>query len=102
MVSSACNVIASDKLGAEVPSGLTRRFYAGVRALLVSHCPVDSEAATRLTTSTFNRLKADPKLGRSEALRQVMPAYLNDAPSPQNAYPAFWAPFALSGEGKAR
>jgi CHAT domain-containing protein len=31
-----------------------------------------------------------------------MLAYLNDTSSPQNAHPAFWAPFALIGEGAAR
>ena len=100
VVLSACNTIAGDKPGAEALSGLARSFfYAGARALLVSHWAVDSAAATRLTTSTFDRLKADPKLGRAEALRQAMLAYLNDASSPRNAYPAFWAPFALIGEG---
>ena len=61
----------------------------------------NSEAATRLAISTFDRLKAEPKMGRAEALRQAMLAYLNDASSPRNAYPAFWAPFALIGEGAA-
>ena len=103
VVLSACNTIAGDKPGAEALSGLARSFfYAGARALLVSHWAVDSAAATRLTTSIFDRLKADPKLGRAEALRQSMLAYLNDASSPRNAYPAFWAPFALIGEGAAR
>lgn len=103
VVLSACNTIAGDKPGAEALSGLARSFfYAGARALLVSHWAVDSAAATRLTTSTFDRLKADPKLGRAEALRQSMLAYLNDASSPRNAYPAFWAPFALIGEGATR
>ena len=103
VVLSACNTIAGDKPGAEALSGLARSFfYAGARALLVSHWAVDSEAATRLTTSTFDRLKADPKLGRAEALRQAMLAYLNDASSPRNAYPALWAPFALIGEGATR
>ena len=50
----------------------------------------------------FDRLKADPGLGRAEALRQAMLAYLNDASSPRNAYPAFWGPFALIGEGVGR
>ena len=63
---------------------------------------VDSEAATRLTTSTFDRLKADRNLGRAEALRQAMLAYLNDTSSPKNAYPAFWGPFALIGEDAVR
>ena len=103
VVLSACNTIAGDKPGAEALSGLARSFfYAGARALLVSHWAVDSAAATRLTTSTFDRLKADPKLGRAEALRQSMLAYLNDTSSPRNAYPAFWAPFALIGEGATR
>jgi hypothetical protein len=31
-----------------------------------------------------------------------MLAYLNDASSPRNAYPALWAPFALIGEGASR
>jgi CHAT domain-containing protein/Tfp pilus assembly protein PilF len=103
VVLSACNTIAGDRPGAEALSGLARSFfYAGARALLVSHWAVDSAAATRLTTSTFDRLKADPKLGRAEALRQSMLAYLNDASSPKNAYPAFWGPFALIGEGATR
>ena len=103
VVLSASNTIAGDKPGAEALSGLARSFfYAGARALLVSHWSVDSDAATRLTTATFDRMKSDPKLGRAEALRQAMLAYLADATSPKNAYPAFWAPFALIGEGATR
>ena len=103
VVLSACNTIAGDKPGAEALSGLARSFfYAGARALLVSHWAVDSEAATRLTVATFDRLKSNPKIGRAEALRQAMLGYLNDASKPQNAYPAFWGPFALIGEGAAR
>lgn len=103
VVLSACNTIAGDKPGAEALSGLARSFfYAGARALLVSHWAVDSEAATRLAIATFDRLKSDPKLGRAEALRQAMLGYLADPSSPKNAYPAFWGPFALIGEGAAR
>ena len=89
VVLSACNTIAGNRPGAEALSDLTRSFfYAGARALLVSHWAVDSEAATRLTTSTFEILKSDPKAGRAEALRQAMLGYLGDTSSPRNAYPA--------------
>ena len=67
VVLSACNTIAGDKPGAEALSGLARAFfYAGARALLVSHWAVDSEAATRLTTSTSDLLKTETKFGRAE------------------------------------
>jgi CHAT domain-containing protein/Tfp pilus assembly protein PilF len=103
VVLSACNTIAGDKPGAEALSGLARSFfYAGARALLVTHWAVNSEAATRLTTSTFAALKSDPRIGRAEALRQAMLGYLKDASQPNNAYPALWGAFALIGEGAAR
>jgi CHAT domain-containing protein len=103
VVLSACNTAAADKPGAEALSGLARAFfYAGARALLVSHWSVDSEAAIRLTTSTFTIMKAEPKLGRAAGLRDAMLAYMNDKSSPLNAYPAFWGPFSIIGEGAAR
>jgi CHAT domain-containing protein len=89
-----------DKPGAEALSGLARAFfYAGAQALLVSHWRVDSEAATRLTIGTFEALQKDPSIGRAEALRRAMLAYLSDTSSPWNAYPDYWAPFSIVGEG---
>jgi CHAT domain-containing protein len=103
VVLSACNTMAGDKPGAEALSGLARAFfYAGTRALLVSHWAVDSQAATRLTTSTFEQLRLNPGIGRAEALRRAMLEYMNDISNPLNAYPAFWGPFAIVGEGSAR
>ena len=103
VVLSACNTIAGDKPGAEALSGLARSFfYAGARALLVSHWAVASESAARLSISTFANLSSDPNIGRAEALRRAMLTYLNDENNPVNAYPAFWGPFQIVGEGMKR
>jgi CHAT domain-containing protein len=70
VVLSACNPAAGDAGDAEALSGLARAFfYAKARALLVSYWYVNSDAAVRLTTKTFAELKANPKIGRAEALR---------------------------------
>jgi CHAT domain-containing protein len=82
-------------------SGLARAFfYAGARALLVSHWEVYSETAVRLTTGAFNALKSEPSIGRAEALRRSMLALI-DQGEEYEAHPAYWAPFVVVGEGAA-
>jgi CHAT domain-containing protein/tetratricopeptide (TPR) repeat protein len=99
-VLSACNTAAGDKPGAEGLSGLARAFfYAGARSLLVSHWPVESEAAVKLTTGAFAELAKNPQIGRAEALRRSMRARIADHSSVHNADPSSWAPFVLVGEG---
>ena len=96
VILSACNTAAGESGDAEALSGLARAFfYAGTRALLVSHWPVNSKAAVELTTETVAAMRRDPKLDRAEALRQAM-LRLIDRGGP-SADPAYWAPFVLIG-----
>jgi CHAT domain-containing protein len=101
VVLSACNTAGAGTQGAEALSGLARAFiYAQARALLVSHWAVNSGATVSLVTGAMRRLAADTSIGRAEAMRQSM-LDLIDKGEPQQAGPAFWAPFAVVGEGAA-
>ena len=110
VILSACNTAAGDKVGTEALSGLARAFfYAGTRALLVSHWKVLSDAAVRLTTGVFDAMdqaRTDGKpIGRAEALRRSMTRLLTSAATPitkQPWHPATWAPFIIVGEGGER
>jgi CHAT domain-containing protein len=95
VVLSACNTASGDRIGAEALSGLARAFFfAGARALLVSHWSVYSQAAVELTTRTFANLKTAPQTGRAEAFRQAMLSLVAEGRAP-----SYWAPFVIVGEG---
>jgi CHAT domain-containing protein len=101
VILSACNTAAPDGTpGAEGLSGLAKAFfYAGSRSLMVSHWPVASRAAVKLTTRMLADMVADPTIGRSEALRRSRMALMEDSEEPFYAHPMFWAPFVIVGEG---
>jgi CHAT domain-containing protein len=102
VVLSGCNTAAGDNPNADGLSGLARAFfYAGARSLLVTHWAVLSDAATKLTTATFDVLSKDPKAGRAEALRRAMVQLLDDPADPWNAYPAVWGAFEIVGANSA-
>lgn len=101
VVLSACNTAAGDGLGAEALSGLARSFfYAGARSMLVSHWPVQSDAAVALTTVALREIRRDETVGRAEALRRAIVALVGDRRG-ANGHPQVWAPFVVVGEGGA-
>jgi CHAT domain-containing protein len=111
VVLSACDTAAAQGAGAEAVSGLGRAFfYAGTRAVLVTHWPVETTSAGALTTELFRRQVSQPGLARAQALRDAMlvlidgPGFI-DTVSKETvfsyAHPMFWAPFALVGDGGA-
>ena len=67
--------------------------------MLVSHWPVYSDAAVRLTIRAFAELEDNPKASRAEALQQAMIDLIDDRTQDDNAHPAVWAPFVVVGEG---
>jgi CHAT domain-containing protein len=97
VVLSACNTAGADGRAGEALTGLARGFfYAGSRSLLVTHWAVETESAMMLTTKTFAAYKGDAGIRRAEALRQAM---LETMKVSRFSHPAYWAPYALVGEG---
>ena len=108
VILSACNTAggAGEGAAAEALSGLARVFfYAGARALLVSHWEVDSDVAVKLVTGAIGALSKEPSVGRAEALRRAMLAIITDDTRLRDWVPAYhpslWAPFVVVGEGGA-
>ena len=91
----------ADDTNAEALSGLAQVFfYAGARALLVSHWEVSSDVKVRLITSVVRALTEDNAVGRAEALRRAMVGLIDNGTMVE-AHPAYWAPFVVVGEGAA-
>jgi tetratricopeptide (TPR) repeat protein/CHAT domain-containing protein len=102
VILSACNTAGSSGETAEALSGIARAFfYAGARALLVSHWEVGSDAAVKLTTRAMAALKANQKIGRAEAFRISMLDLIQNGTATE-AHPSLWAPFVVVGEGAAQ
>ena len=100
VVLSACNTGAPDGESGRGLSALVRSFfYAGARSLLVSQWLVDSRATAALTGAMFSELRANPQLGRAEALSRAMEAVAGDQQNKHYAHPAFWGAFMLMGAG---
>ncbi len=97
VILSACNTAAADGRADEALGGLARGFfYAGSRSLLVTHWAVESGSAMQLTTRTMAQYTAHPGERKAESLRQAMLSVMQE---PAYAHPAYWAPYALVGDG---
>lgn len=123
VVLGGCRTAAPDATGGEALSGLARAFfYAGARSLLVSNWPLEVGASTRLLNGMMVRLRSDPDLGRSNALRasalklirhagegdpDARPSWLPEvvwewfgSPIPKEyAHPFYWASLFVVGDG---
>jgi CHAT domain-containing protein len=94
---SACNTAGPSQLGAEGLSGLARAFFfAGARALIVSHWSVDSAATTTLMTTLFNLRAQDSTKTYSAALHLAM-RELRRLDGGKFAHPLFWGGFEVVG-----
>lgn len=104
VILSACNSGGPGGATAgESLSGLARSFfYAGARSLLVTHWSVNDQVAAFLVADSLARMRADPSLGMTGAMRDSQLNMLAGAGKdfpPEIAHPFFWAPFAVIGEG---
>ncbi len=104
VILSACNTggPAGGQAG-ESLSGLARAFfYAGARALVVTHWSVNDQTAAYLVADTLSRYAARPSAGLGGALRSAELAMIDGAGKDLPAglsHPFYWAPFALIGDG---
>jgi CHAT domain-containing protein len=105
VVLSACSTADYDSLGVKSLFGLSSAFfYAGARALLVTHWPVETRAASAIVVKTFEHYQQDPKSDKAQSLQSAMLWFIDervqDDPSGDSnlRHPAFWAPFSLIGD----
>lgn len=102
VILSACNTAGGDGSGQGL-SGLARAFFfAGAKALLVSHWSVDDRATQALMTEVFQLFGQNSTLSKSAALRDGMLKVMEQGKEgsfPYFSHPYAWAPFFLVGEG---
>lgn len=102
VVLSACNTASADGQASEAVSGFGRAFFfAGAKAMLVSHWPVETVSTKLLTTELFRRQSTNATLSRAQALRDAALAVMQRSAGSSYSYahPMFWAPFVIVGDG---
>lgn len=101
VVLSACNTGGgSGKDGGESLSGLAKSFFfAGARALMVTHWAVDDLTNVRLVVEALDGMRDSPIGALSPALQRAQIRMLS---TPGYEHPFFWAPMIVLGEGGGR
>lgn len=104
VILSACNTASADRDGGDALSGLSRGFFfAGARGMLVTHWEVESESAAEISTRTVAAYAASSSIGRAQALQQASLALIEGRGTTALwSHPAYWAPYALVGDGQRR
>ncbi len=104
VILSACNSGGpGNSTSGESLSGLARAFFfAGARAMLVTHWSINDQTSAFLVADTLRRLAGNEDGALAGALRAAQLGLLDQAGKALPialAHPFFWAPFALIGEG---
>ena len=107
VILSACNSGGPGGAdGGDSLSGLARAFFfAGARALLVTHWSISDQSSAFLVADTLRRFAAGSDGGLAGSLRAAELGMLDGAGKtlPASlAHPFYWAPFALIGEGQGQ
>lgn len=93
VILSACDTAAGGRPNAPALTGLARAFFAaGARSLLVSHWPVEDDAAMQLTTRAV-AIQQERGLTTARAMQESMIELVGRGDA--YAHPSVWAPFAL-------
>jgi CHAT domain-containing protein len=106
IILSACNSGGpNESTAGDSLSGLARAFfYAGARAMLVTHWSISDQSSAYLVVDTLRRYAEGKTGGLALALAETQRNMLNEAGRslPANlAHPFYWAAFALIGDGSA-
>jgi CHAT domain-containing protein len=107
VILSACNSGGPGGAnGGDSLSGLARAFFfAGARALMVTHWSISDASSAFLVADTLRRFAAGSDGGLAGSLRDAQLGMLDGAGKtlPASlAHPFYWAPFALIGEGQGQ
>lgn len=94
---SACTTTAAARPGGDAMTGLVRGFlFAGARAVMATHWPVDDELSARFVVDAMQtHLRTRAPL--ADALRQSMHSQAEGYPARPGSHPAHWAGWVLVG-----